>query len=81
MTKTEELLKLAEAAMPDWEGPINRNIQDLMDAANPAVIKQLVEGYRDAVDTLRRIAALIPNDDNQVTDTIAAFEKFERGES
>lgn len=77
MTRTEELLKLAEAAEPYWYGPINGPVQDFVDEVTPPLLKQLVELCRLQHEALKMLDYGTRFD--EATEAIAAFNRFEKG--
>lgn len=76
MTRTEELMKLAEASIK--ERPARNRLYKLQDAANPETIKQLVELCRLQHEALMLLDYGTRFD--EATGAIAAFNKFEGGE-
>ena len=79
MTRTEELLKLAEAAEPYWYGPINGPVQDFVDEVTPPLLKQLVELCRLQHEAIKIMKGRLEFS-HAGNKAIAAFNKFERGE-
>lgn len=81
MTRTEELLKLCEAAEPYWYGPINGPVQDFVDEVTPPLFKQLVELVRLQNSALKYAADQVYSEqnDDEIGKAIAAFNKFEGG--
>ena len=86
MTRTEELLALAEAATSpyadDWE--LKQALLKFDRAANPETIKQLVELVRLQNSALEFASDFIPTSycnigDCMVCETIEAFNKWENG--
>ena len=83
MTRTEELLALAEASIK--ERPARNRLYKLQDAANPETIKQLVELCRLQHVALIELSPCMYKECQQVQKetqdhAIAAFNKFEGGE-
>lgn len=90
MTRTEELLALAEASIK--ERPARNRLYKLQDATNPETIKQLVELCRLQNEALKLVGNnLVPDygqghfavqrfDKLDIEKAIAAFNKFEGGE-
>ncbi len=84
MTRTEELLALADAAsepritgsLPEYERH-HVSIKEFIAACNPETIKQLIALVRLQHETLLELEPYIPA---RVV-AIEAFNKFERGES
>ena len=81
MTRTEELMKLAEASIK--ERPARNRLYKLQDAANPETIKQLVELCRLQHEALKWAAEVDSAYDgepaDELTEAIAAFNRFEKG--
>lgn len=91
MTRTEELMALAEDCKRGWHTAEDlSNIfevceADLIAAANPETIKQLVELVRLQQSALEFASDFIPASECkvgecEVCEAIAAFNKFEGGE-
>ena len=82
MTRTEELLALAEAATP-WLNRTQTQVCDLADGngavltINPETIKQLVELCRLQHEALKMLDYGTRFD--EATEAIAAFNRFEKG--
>lgn len=89
MTRTEELMKLAEAAMYEAANFATIALGDTSQydlfeaAANPETIKQLVELVRLQNEALKWAAEVDSAYDgepaDELTEAIAAFNRFEKG--
>ena len=82
MTRTEELLKLAEAATSpyadDWE--LKAALLKFDRAANPEIIRQLLELVRLQHEALKLHAEQYPHMQKGYTvDALEAFNKWENG--